>query len=44
MLWPHSPPGKELPVPVGDRRVGPRAGLDAVEKREIPSPCQELNP
>jgi len=24
--------------------VGPRAGLDAVEKREIPSPCRELNP
>jgi len=24
--------------------VGPRAVLDAVEKRKIPSPCQESNP
>jgi hypothetical protein len=24
--------------------VGPRAGLDAVEKRKIPSPLQESNP
>jgi hypothetical protein len=24
--------------------VGPRAILDAVVKRKIPSPCQELNP
>jgi hypothetical protein len=28
------PPGKEPPVPTGDW-VGPRASLDAVEKREI---------
>jgi hypothetical protein len=24
--------------------VGPRAGLDTVEKREIPCPCRQLNP
>jgi hypothetical protein len=24
--------------------VGPRAGLDAVANRKIPSPCQESNP
>jgi hypothetical protein len=24
--------------------MGPRAGLDAVEKIEIPSPCRESNP
>jgi hypothetical protein len=24
--------------------VGPRVSLDAVEKRKIPSPCQESNP
>jgi hypothetical protein len=24
--------------------VGPRAGLDVVVKRKIPSPCQDLNP
>jgi len=24
--------------------VGPRVGLDAVEKRNIPSPCQESHP
>jgi hypothetical protein len=38
-------PGKELP---GTHRiggwVGPRARLDAMAKRQIPSPCQELNP
>jgi hypothetical protein len=24
--------------------VGPRAGLDVMEKRKIPCPCLELNP
>jgi hypothetical protein len=24
--------------------VGPRAGLDAVVKRKLPSPCQDSNP
>jgi hypothetical protein len=40
------PPGKELLIPIGWIRgwVGPRAVLDAVVKRKIPSPCRESNP
>jgi len=38
------PPEKELLVPTGWGLVGPRAGLDAVVKRKIPSPLQDLNP
>jgi hypothetical protein len=35
------PPGKEPSVPFG--WVGPRAGPDAVEKRDIVFPCRESN-
>jgi hypothetical protein len=38
------PPGKEPLVPVGEKAGWPRAILDVVVKRKIPSPCQELNP
>jgi hypothetical protein len=48
--WSASRPGRFTPrekAPgthwIGDW-VGPRAVLDAVVKRKIPSPCRELNP
>jgi hypothetical protein len=36
--------GKELPVPIGYEAVGTRAGLDAVDKRNISCPCRKSNP
>jgi hypothetical protein len=48
--WSASHPGHLTPgetTPVNDwrgRRVGPTAGLDAVEKRKIPRPRQKSNP
>jgi hypothetical protein len=38
------PPGKELLVSLYRRLGGPRAVLDAVVKREIPSHRRESNP
>jgi hypothetical protein len=39
------PPGKEPPVTHWTGGwVGPRAGLDAVVKRKILSPCRQSNP
>jgi hypothetical protein len=38
------PPGKEPLVPLDRDWVSPRAGLDAVVKRKIPSPCRDSNP
>jgi hypothetical protein len=37
-------PGKSHLYPLDRRLVGPRAGLDAVEKRKISCPCRESNP
>jgi hypothetical protein len=39
-----SPPGKEPWYHWIGGWVSPRAILDAVVKRKIPSPCRELNP
>jgi hypothetical protein len=36
------PPGKEIPVCIAGG--GPRAGLDALEKRNLSCLCRELNP
>jgi hypothetical protein len=44
--WSASRPGRFTPRErdPGTHWVGPRASLDAVVKRKIPSPCQDLNP
>jgi hypothetical protein len=36
--------GRRFLYPLDKRLVGPRAGRDAVARRKISSPCQELNP
>jgi hypothetical protein len=43
--WSASRPGERVPgIHRIGGRVGPRTGLDAVEKRKISCPCQESNP
>jgi hypothetical protein len=48
--WSASRPGRFTPMGRAPGThwiggwVGPRAGLDAVVKRKIPSPCQDSNP
>jgi hypothetical protein len=41
---PFYPQGKSPWYPLDRRPGGPRAGLDAVVKRKIPSPCRDSNP
>jgi hypothetical protein len=36
--------GRSSGYPWGRRRVGPRAGMDSVEKREVSYPCRQSNP
>jgi hypothetical protein len=49
-MWSASQPGPFIPRETAPRIhwiegwVGPRASLDTVEKRKIPSPCRDSNP
>jgi hypothetical protein len=42
-LWPLYSQGKSPWYPLNRRLGGPRAGVDAMEKRKIPSPCRDSN-